>query len=150
MCKRNEIECYLSGECTELCEQMESWADRDYVCQNDMMFAEGELEVIAHRQSSSRLQPVREGWTCNNLGIHKLRPKQQEAIFEVFYHPSGERQSVRTVARRLGITKNAVHCRLQSALRHIRRFITEKPGRIAKGEQDRYPTRMMNEIFATA
>lgn len=118
MCVRNGFECSERETCSALCEAAEEWADVDYGAQMEIPMPTYVLESASSNNTPLRHNVVRFG-RLYEIDLDTLTEKQREAIYEIFFHPSGIRQSFGVVAKRLNIRKNAVYCRYLGAMRRL-------------------------------
>ena len=126
MCVVNGIECSERGRCSSLCEAADEWADVDYGAQMEIPMPNHILESAASNNMPLRHNVVRFGRSYE-IYMDCLTKKQREVIYEIFFHPSGVRQSFGAVAKTLGIRKNAVYCRYLGAMRRLLKALDEPP-----------------------
>lgn len=118
MCVVRGIECSERGSCSSLCDAANEWADADYGAQMEIPMPNHILEAAASNNMPLRHNVIRFGRSYD-IYFDCLTKKQREVIYEIFFHPTGIRQSFGAVAKRLGIRKNAVYCRYLGAMRRL-------------------------------
>lgn len=118
MCIVNGIECSERGSCSSICEAADEWANSDYCAQMEIPMPNHILESAASNNMPLRHNVIRFGRSYE-IYLDSLTAKQREVIYEIFFHPSGVRQSFGAVAKLLGIRKNAVYCRYLGAMRRL-------------------------------
>ncbi len=126
MCMRNGIECSERSTCKSLCEAAEEWANQDYCSQSEIPMPTYILESASFNNTPARHNVIRFGRSYE-IDLNLLTEKQREVINEIFFHPSGVRQSFGAVSKLLHLRKNAIYCRYLGAIRRLIANLDESP-----------------------